>query len=145
MPHRAMAASPIAIRRETESCVYRDSERRARDRATQNVASPWLSRGNNKRLFGHGYSADLCRPRRYNVGAMVRTKRPCRLFAFRCSRGGGGALANPMAVGDATQTKDLNSKRCWIWLEWIEPSKRKTKSAEPMHAPTIPSCETPKR
>ena len=47
MPHRAMAASPIAIRRETESCVYRDSERRARDRATQNVASPWLSRGNN--------------------------------------------------------------------------------------------------
>ena len=82
-------------------------------------------------------AADLCRPRRYNVGAMVRTKRPCRLFAFRCSRGGGGALANPMAVGDATQTKDLNSKRCWIWLEWIEPSKRKTKSAEPTHHPKL--------
>ena len=84
-----------------------------------------------------GDVADLCRPRRYNVGAMVRTKRPCRLFAFRCSRGGGGALANPMAVGDATQTKDLNSKRCWIWLEWIEPSKRKTKSAEPTHHPKL--------
>ena len=39
-------------------------------------------------------------------------------------------MENPTAVGDATQTKDLNSKRCWIWLEWIEPPKRKRKSAE---------------
>ena len=93
-------------------------------------------RGTGEPSYGQ-HTADLCRPRRYNVGAMVRTKRPCRLFAFRCSRGGGGALENPMAVGDATQTKDLNSKRCWIWLEWIEPSKRKTKSAEPTHHPKL--------
>ena len=119
--------------------VPRDSERRAA--ATQNVASPWLSRGNNKRLFGHGCSADLCRPRRYNVGAMARTKRPCRLLAFRCSKGGGGPLDNPAAGDDAAQTKVLNSKQCRIWLGWIVPSQRKDKNAEPAHHPKLQNAD----